>query len=242
MPAFPRLLLPLFVPALAAAAEPPVACSARSGATVPLVVELYTSEGCNSCPPADRWLGTLKGRADVLPLAFHVDYWDRLGWTDRFASPAWTRRQQEAGAHSGARFVYTPQVLVGGRDWRRWPALPAPASAAPVTLSLAREGGGYVARLTRLPGAPPLLSGYWAVTEDGHASQVRAGENAGVTLHHDAVVRELQAVPRIDAGEPLRFTPRSGPDALSGPRPRKLHLVVTDAATGLPLQALSLGC
>ena len=236
------LLLPLFLPALAAAAGPPAACSARSGATVPLVVELYTSEGCSSCPPADRWLGTLKGRADVVALAFHVDYWDRLGWTDRFASPAWTRRQSATQTHSGARFSYTPQVLVDGRDWRRWPALPKAATAATVTLSLARDGAGYVARLDRLPGAPQQLAGYWAVTEDDHVSQVRTGENAGATLHHDAVVRELQAVDRIDDDQVLRFTPRSGPDALSGPRPRRLHFVVTDPGTGASLQALSLCC
>ena len=177
------LPLILLAPALAAAAESPPICSARSAAVAPRVVELYTSEGCNSCPPADRWLSTLKNRTDVLPLAFHVDYWDRLGWTDRFASPAWTARQHEAGARGGARFAYTPQVLVDGRDWKRWPALPeARAADAPVALSLAREGRAVVARITRLPGAPGALAGYWAVTEHGHVSQVKAGENAGATL------------------------------------------------------------
>src|SRR5439155_369615 len=81
--------------------------------------------GCNSCPPADRWLSGLKGRSDVVALAFHVDYWDRLGWVDRFADAAYTRRQVEQQRLSGGGFVYTPQVLVDGRDWRRWPTLPA---------------------------------------------------------------------------------------------------------------------
>ena len=106
--------------AAAAAATPAgsVECSARSGAATPRVVELYTSEGCDSCPPADRWLSGLRGRDDVIALAFHVDYWDRLGWVDRFGSPAHTERQQRLSRAMGSRFVYTPQVLLDGDDVR----------------------------------------------------------------------------------------------------------------------------
>ena len=96
----------------ALAADP--ACHAVSGARRAGVVELYTSEGCSSCPPADHWLSGLKGRDDVVALAFHVDYWDNLGWKDRFASPAYTARQAEWRARLKARFVYTPQVIVNG--------------------------------------------------------------------------------------------------------------------------------
>ena len=96
-------------------------CSARSGPTIAPVVELYTSEGCNSCPPADRWLSALKSRPDVVGLAFHVDYWDRLGWKDRFASAEFTRRQSEQQSVNGARFSYTPQVVVDGHDRKDWP-------------------------------------------------------------------------------------------------------------------------
>ena len=74
------------------------------------MVELYTSEGCSSCPPADRWLSALKDGPPVVALAFHVDYWDRLGWKDRNASPAYTRRQAAQQRFNGARFSYTPQV------------------------------------------------------------------------------------------------------------------------------------
>ena len=84
------------------------------------MVELYTSEGCNSCPPADRWLSTLKADPAVVALAFHVDYWDRLGWKDRFASAAFTARQAAQQATNGARFSYTPQVVVDGRDRNDW--------------------------------------------------------------------------------------------------------------------------
>ncbi|HEX7689005.1 MAG TPA: DUF1223 domain-containing protein, partial [Burkholderiaceae bacterium] len=101
----------------------PRACTARSGPHVPAVVELYTSEGCSSCPPAERWLARLAGRDDVIALAFHVDYWDGLGWKDRFAQPQFTQRQDASRRTSGARFAYTPQVILDGRDTPAWSAL-----------------------------------------------------------------------------------------------------------------------
>ena len=121
-------------------------CQAVSGPKRLQLVELYTSEGCSSCPPADRWLSTLKGRPDVLAAAFHVAYWDHLGWRDRFASAAFTARQSQLQRSSGARHVYTPQVLVNGRDWRRWPELPgAPAEPPVVHIRLERESETKVA-------------------------------------------------------------------------------------------------
>src|SRR3989442_5305143 len=111
-------LLALVVGVNAAAAPQ---CTARSGASVNPLVELYTSEGCNSCPPADRWLSALKSRPDVVGLAFHVDYWDRLGWKDRFASAEFTRRQSEQQSVNGARLSYTPPVVVDGHDRKDWP-------------------------------------------------------------------------------------------------------------------------
>src|SRR5436190_20679539 len=113
------------------------ACSAASTRQVPPVVELYTSEGCNSCPPADRWLSALKADPSVVALAFHVDYWDRLGWKDRFASAAFTARQASQQASNGARFSYTPQVVVDGRDRTDWSRATVPAPArAPATVDV----------------------------------------------------------------------------------------------------------
>jgi hypothetical protein len=112
------LVAAFVVPVLAVAAEAPV-CQARSSATT-RVVELYTSEGCNSCPPADRWLSGVASAPDTVALAFHVDYWDRLGWKDRFASAAFTQRQSQQQAVNGARFSYTPQVVVDGVDDKDW--------------------------------------------------------------------------------------------------------------------------
>lgn len=228
------LCLALALAASGGLAEGAAGCSAMGGVTVPTVVELYTSEGCNSCPPADRWLASLKNQPGVVRLAFHVDYWDRLGWKDRFADPAYTQRQNEVAKRAGARFVYTPQVVVDGADWRGWPGLPRNA-ARPTTvqLTLVQDDAGYQARIVRAPGAPMRLAAYWAVTEDGHESQVKAGENAGATLRHDAVVREFVEVAAV-GDAPLRFVPRSRAEA--GVQ-RVLQFVVTDGTTGRPVQA-----
>lgn len=237
MKPFAAALLSLAALPLAAPAAPMCA-----GTVAPLVVELYTSEGCNTCPPADRWLsGIAASRTDVIPLAFHVDYWDRLGWKDRFADAAYTRRQYELRAAAGAGFVYTPQVLLNGRDVRGLPRLPSTAPSVSLPLTLARDGETYVARFSR-PAAlrAVTLAAYWAVTEDAHVSDVKAGENAGVTLRHDAVVRQYQPVslPAGESGE-LRFAPR---EAAAPGHPRHVVFVVTRADNGAVLQAASAGC
>jgi hypothetical protein len=212
------------------------ACEVRTGAVAPVVVELYTSEGCSSCPPADRWLSGLKGRPDVVALAFHVDYWDRLGWVDRFADPAFTERQYRKQPSSGARFVYTPQVLANGKDWRQWPRALPPSQGSRVDIVLRRASPGVTADVSPRPGAPARLAGYWAVVEHGHVSQVKAGENTGATLQHDHVVRRLRPVP-----------PWSGPARLELDLDTKagvgeVLLVVEDADTGRPVQAVRLAC
>jgi hypothetical protein len=223
------------------------ACSAHSAATVAPVVELYTSEGCNSCPPADRWLSRLKADPTLVGLAFHVDYWDRLGWKDRFASPAYTQRQAQQQASNGARFSYTPQVVLDGRDHPAWHSQPAPSSAkaravAPVALALARDGERFTATVQPGANAPPRLAAFWAVTEDGHVTAVKAGENEGATLPHDFVVRQYLPVSAwaSQPGTPvtLSFTPAPA----NAQHPRHVNLVVLDAATGKPVQALKLAC
>jgi len=228
----------------AAAAD---SCSVSSGAVSPAVVELYTSEGCNSCPPADRWLSALKSQPSVVALAFHVDYWDRLGWKDRFGSPAYTQRQAEQQATNGARFSYTPQVVVDGRDRTDWPALRAPLagprSPAGVEVTLQRDGAQVTATVSTRAGAPTRLAAYWAVTEQDHASAVQAGENAGVTLHHDYVVRDYRPVAAWTAtpGTPhaVGYTLPSGANAS---HPRTVNLIVVDAASGRPVQAIKTAC
>jgi hypothetical protein len=222
------------------------ACAASSGPTATPVVELYTSEGCNSCPPADRWLSTLKASPDLVALAFHVDYWDRLGWKDRFASAAFTNRQATQQASTGTRFSYTPQVVVAGRDRKDWRSIDVPGASRPpvdVALALARQGDGFVATVRAGSGAPKQLAGYWAVTEQGHVSVVNAGENDGSTLRHDFVVRDYAPVQAWAAPAGTTRTWHFKPASAAEPaHPRSINFVVVDPGTGRPVQALKLAC
>ncbi len=181
------------------------ACEARSGdATVPLL-ELYTSEGCDSCPPADRWLAELPSRGfgpdRVVPLAFHVDYWDYLGWHDPFAQGAYTRRQREFGESTHAPTVYTPEFVLNGREYRRWSTNDLNrqlsrfrdiASRADLRLKLERDKTTLeiLADATLRDRRAPAVM-YLALYENDLHSEVRAGENRGRSLRHAFVVRRL---------------------------------------------------
>lgn len=243
------LLLAAFAASAAVPGEPmgtSARCRALSAATPPTVLELYTSEGCSSCPPADRWLSSLRGRADVIALAFHVGYWDRLGWPDRFALPEATARQRQMAPHWGSQQVYTPQVVLNGRDWRGWHRepipRPTPAPGMPaIRLLLERDGTSVLARIgPSANGSNAALSGYWVVLEDLHASQVKAGENAGETLHHNHVVRQYIPVPPWAAR--LGYTARIESPPGDARHPRRIVFVVSDEASKQPVQALALAC
>jgi hypothetical protein len=192
----------LFVASGASAAE---ICSARSGAGVIPLVELYTSEGCSSCPPADRWLSQQsRSLGDAANwLAFHVDYWDDLGWPDRFASPQFTERQRRRVGARGETTVYTPQVMLGEDVRAEWRADTAFARALAdastparvgVALSLHGDAGGVALFVgaARVDDRDVSTAQVWlAESVDGQVTDVRAGENGGVRLKHDRVVRKL---------------------------------------------------
>lgn len=234
-------LLLMALAVLPAARASGIACSAQSGERLTPVIELYTSEGCSSCPPADRWLSTLKGQP-VVAQAFHVGYWDYIGWVDRFATPAHTSRQREVAARNGLSNIYTPQVVRNGKDWRDWRTRITVFEPAGARISLKRVPAasgpeGFEARVEPVdPGSN--WSAYWTVTEHGHVSRVQAGENAGETLKHDFVVRQYVPVGRYQGAQTLSFV---ATPPLPG-HPRQVNLVVTDSQTGKPLQAISLGC
>jgi hypothetical protein len=186
----------LLLCALAAPAAEAATCTAVSGDARNRLLELYTSEGCSSCPPADRWLSQLPPDSGVVPLAFHVDYWDRLGWRDPFAQAAFSQRQRDR--NSGLGWAYTPQVMLDGEDFRTWrrglPSrsnTPAQASLA-LTLTQTPEHievqaeGRFAA-----PSAGRDAMLYLALVESRLSSNVTAGENSQRTLHHDHVVRQL---------------------------------------------------
>ncbi len=241
---FAFVLSAAFALAAPAGAQAASTCSAQSGATVPAVVELYTSEGCNSCPPADRWLSALKGRDGVVALAFHVDYWDSLGWKDRFAQPQFTQRQNASQRTSGARFAYTPQVIVDSRDTPDWSALSGTAlqrkTPATVALTLSRDAAGLALVVAPGAGAPAKLSGYVAIVDDGLQTHVAAGENRGETLHQDGVVRELLPWNLVGTQPAtLRFASTSTPEPGAM---RHWVAVATDGVFGKPVQAVALAC
>ena len=216
-------------------------CEAQSAATLTPVIELYTSEGCSSCPPADRWLSTLKDSAaggKAVVQAFHVGYWDYIGWVDRFASPAYTARQKEIAGANRLSGIYTPQVVRNGRDWRDFSQAPATGEAARARIAIQRGAAdAFEASVTPLD-ATARWSAYWSVTEHGHSSKVKAGENAGEFLQHDFVVRKY--VPAGDYQGPAKLVFRAVPGEAG--HPRQVNLVVFDKASGKPLQALSVGC
>jgi hypothetical protein len=233
----------------------PAECVAKSGPDTAALLELYTSEGCNSCPPADEWLRELPaagfGPDRVVPLALHVDYWDYIGWKDPFASPAFSARQRELAAINRAPVVYTPQVVLGGRDYRAWSARArfaddvratnARPARAELALSL-RELGPRTFEV-RATGAVPARADrtdaalYVAVYENGLSNRVTAGENRGAMLHHDFVVREWWGPVALDGagGVELVRTSASGAAANGG-----IAAFVQSRRTGEVLQALAL--
>lgn len=221
------------------------ACVVSSGPTVTPVIELYTSEGCSSCPPADKWASSLKGTG-ALVQAFHVGYWDYIGWIDRFAAPAHTGRQREVAFRNNLRGIYTPQAVLNGKDWPRWGGRPAdiqePARVSIVLKRLATDQ--FEASVTSVPGlqAPSSWSAYWTITEHGHNSKVQAGENAGEFLKHDFVVRQYTQAGEYKGRETTaqKLTFRS--IAATPGHERQVNLIVVDPKTGKTLQAVSLQC
>jgi hypothetical protein len=219
------------------------------------LIELYTSEGCDSCPPADRWLSGLGAPVAgqrAVALALHVDYWDRLGWKDRFASATFTSRQYEEMHRQHQTFVYTPQVFVQGRDFARWRTSGEPAAAiaainarpARASIELAAEPNGKsgitVDVRVRVPQGRDRAHATVAaaLVQNGLVSDVKAGENAGKRLSHDHVVRQWRAGLPLDAAGELRktldFTFPQEPGSLS------IVAFAEDTTSGEVLQALAL--
>ncbi len=189
------------------ATQPVIAaeCSAKSGASTVPLLELYTSEGCSSCPPADKWLSNLKqDSSQLIPLAFHVDYWDYIGWKDKFSKAEYSDRQRKVAAFNSAGFVYTPQFVMNGRDFKgsdgsRLNSMVASsqklASRANLALNASTAANGdIVLNVTAAATRPADIKNsdvFVAIYENKLASKVNAGENSGRELKHDYVVREL---------------------------------------------------
>lgn len=184
---------------------------AEAAGPAQVVVELYTSQGCSSCPPADAALAALAKRDDVIPLALHVDYWDYIGWKDTFADGAYANRQRAYARAAGARTVYTPQMIVGGMDHlvgahrdkldviiRRVAARPAR-----VALSLERSGGRVKIDAVALTQIAPATFVQLVRFSPLEHVEIRRGENAGRTIEYANVVTEWRRVAEWDGRAPL---------------------------------------
>jgi hypothetical protein len=242
--------------AVAQAGQPAGECSARSSARTVALVELYTSEGCDSCPPADQWLSSLGARGytpeRVVPIALHVDYWDYIGWKDPYAKREFATRQRKHAAMKRAKMVYTPQVLLQGEDFRGWAGPGFDVAVARInarppraSISLALSGSNPVAleveataELTGAAGQDAAL--YLAAYENKLVSAPTAGENRGRTLAHDYVVLEWAKPLEFGAGK--RISGRRTLPLLPRAVRNNSGVVgfVQDRRTGEVLQALML--
>lgn len=241
----------LAIVVLAATPATAATCTASSGAQRTALLELYTSEGCDSCPPADRWTSALPARGfdaqRVVTLAYHVDYWNYLGWVDPFAQARFTERQRFVNARIRNRTVYTPQLMLDGKDYRaglslndfqqRITTANREIPGADIALSLnasaaAIEASAQIKLYRRESGAAVFLALY----ENRLATQVSAGENRGKRLEHDFVVRELAGPFATDATVSHKFR------VLPAWKARDLSVAafVQAAATGEVLQAVAL--
>jgi hypothetical protein len=255
----PEHILVLGAAVLAAFASPvraaDPACSAYTGPHTTALVELYTSEGCDTCPPADHWLSSLFSQGfrpdQVVPLALHVDYWDYIGWKDPFGRAEFSVRQRKLAAMRRPVIVYTPQVLLQGQDFRRWASgdfaeqvtrINSRAARARIALAIrAVEPKAVRAEVSAMlfdPAEQKNAAVFLAAYENKLASDVNAGENRGRRLEHDFVVREwIGLTPAITQGQ---GEPR--PAALPGVDPKNLGVAafVQNRSTSEVLQALML--
>lgn len=189
----------LFTLAQPAYSEPLVI---KSGPYQTAVLELYTSEGCSSCPPADEWLAQITkmsaSELDVLPLAFHVDYWDYIGWKDEFADPSYTQRQRHLGRLNRQSSIYTPEFFVDGKEARGTSNILKKIREANQTrslldmqLSIHQQKMQFQLHLSSQNNSEQNLKVQFFVYEDDLSNEVKRGENAGKTLKHQRVVRYL---------------------------------------------------
>jgi hypothetical protein len=251
-----------FCLALAPLSVQAAACSAQSPAHGVALIELYTSEGCSSCPPADRWLGELSRRftaEQVIALSLHVDYWDYIGWKDPFAQARFSERQRWLSQLAAHSTIYTPEVFVGMKELRGWNkqdvleqrihAINRQPARARINMQMQSSGSTAVDLEARFALADSARIGTAAqgvviVFEKKLSTEVRAGENRGAQLEHDNGVRYWSAPVLLDAQTgraEWRQTIR-----LPGDWKREnlgIAALVQDAKAGEVLQALSMpGC
>lgn len=211
----------------------------QSGPNQTVMIELFTSEGCNSCPPAESFLNGFTDNAGLwqtyIPLAFHVDYWDYLGWRDPFATPAHTQRQQRYGKVSRARTIYTPEFFVNGEEWRtgliRRP--PSPTTRSVGLLKAVLNDNQVMASFNPQRQYAQALEMHAAVLGMNLRSDIQAGENSGRTTTHQFVVLGHTQV-KSDKSQWQTSLPTTG-DFPTGKR--ALVVWISEVGNPIPLQA-----
>jgi hypothetical protein len=215
-----------------------------SGPAQVQLVELYTSEGCSSCPPADQWLGALKSDAGlwktIVPIEFHVNYWDSLGWTDRLSSRQFTAREYAYAAAWGSPNVYTPCFVRNGAEWKPSWGVPGARGGPAGELEVEADASGscsviFVPAAPASPGAAYRI--HLALLGGGISSRVTAGENSGSTLRHEFVVLGLAEKDLATAGPSMEARLRLPEPSVADASRRSLAAWVTAGDRLAPLQA-----
>jgi hypothetical protein len=242
----------LIAVAIASASAHAQQCTAVSGPQRGALVELYTSEGCSSCPPADKQLSLVGAAANVVALALHVDFWDYIGWKDPYARAEFTARQRMLIAANGGRTLYTPHFFVNGREIRDRSQVAsgirvqtAKPAGADIRVAAMRDSERTISITAGADGARGSSSGsalalYAVVTESALVNQIKRGENAGATLAHDHVVRHwLGPVPLKSGTATLTQSVRLTADQIT--KGVAVAAFVQDTRTGEVLQSATTG-
>lgn len=220
-------------------------CAVTSPPHTVALVELYTSQGCSSCPPADRWLSKIEPTDRIVPLALHVGYWDYIGWTDPFARTEFNERQRWLAALNGNRTVYTPGVFVQGRETPRWSdarifdaqvrAINAQPARARIDLSAKIDRRSIEVHATAHATDARQPQVLLALVQSGNSTRVKAGENRGEILTNDHVAREWSGPLGLSVDIVQRWAmPDVAVDRL------RLVALVQDAGRGQLLQTIAL--
>jgi len=206
----------------------------ESGPQKTHLIELYTSQGCSSCPPTEAWLSDLKTKPELwrnfVPLAFHVDYWDHLGWHDPFASKEWTARQKQYFSHWGNDSVYTPCLVLDGTSELLERTIPGPPEKKPGILKLSIANGKVVGEYSPTDRGTKDVDLHVATLAFDLKTKPTAGENNGRTLNQDFVVLSLTNQKMLGGKAEFAFNPDS--------RARAIAAWITSSNQMEPIQAV----
>lgn len=183
-------------------------------AAADVLVELYTSQGCSSCPPADEDLADLAKRPGVIALSLHVDYWDYLGWKDSFSDPAFTQRQRSYAQTAGSKMIYTPQMVIAGKDFvvgskamRVLDSVMAHAKQEPrVSIELSRSGSDLVIEASAVAQVPTEMAVFLVQYSPSETVKIHRGENAGSVITYHNVVKSWTQIGSWDGAAPLQMS------------------------------------